>query len=88
MGGARASVWVQFVEAISGGSHVVLHPVQEAVMCSSCCDHIGRGCGGHHHPAHLLPAAAMVTITVVLGAVLPPCCRLSRIAGQRGCKRE
>lgn len=87
VGGARASVGVQLVKAVSGGSHVALHLVQEAFTRSSCPHHTGRGGGRHHQPSPFLPAAA-VTVAGVLGAFIPACCWLGRIAGQRGCKSE
>lgn len=76
---------MELVEAVSGSCHAVLHPVQEAVIHTSC--HTGRGGGGHHWPPPLPPeveTAAMVTVAGVLGAVVPLGCRLSGIAGQRG----
>lgn len=87
VGSAMASVWVEFVEAVSGGGHVVVHPVQKAIIRVSRCCHTGRGGGGHHRPAPLLPeveAAPMATIARVFGAVVMLRCRLCRIAGQRG----
>ena len=86
-----ASVWVEFVEAVGGGGHAVVHPVQKAVVPVSCCYHRGRGGGGHHRPTPLLPkveAAPMVTVTGVSGSVVGLCCRLCRIAGQRGWRTE
>lgn len=73
VGGARASVRVQLVEAVSGGSHVALHLVQETFARSSYPHHTGRGGGRHHQPSPLLPAAA-VTVAGVLGAFIPARC--------------
>lgn len=84
VGGAGASVWVQLVQAVGGGGHVALGPVQEALDASACPHHAGGGGGGHHQPAALLPAAA-VAVARVLGALVPAGCRLGGVAGQRGC---
>lgn len=81
MGGAWRSFWVQFVEAICWGSHVVLHTIQESIIVSSCCCHT-RGGRGHHKLASPLTITTMVTISVILGAIIPLCCWLSGIAGQ------
>lgn len=82
--GARSSVRVQFVQAIGGGSHVALGPVQEALAGSARPHHAGGGGGGNHQPAALLPAAA-VAIARVLGALVAAGCRLGGVAGQRCC---
>ena len=72
MGGAGRSIWVEFVEAICRGSHVVLHTVQEAIIVSTCC-HTRRG-RGHHELASPWPLIGVVTTTVILGNIIPLCC--------------
>lgn len=84
VGGARAPVRVQLVQAVGGGGHVALGPVQEALAGSARPHHAGGGGGGHHQPAALLPAAA-VAVARVLGAFVPAGRRLGGVAGQRGC---
>lgn len=79
MGGAWASVWVEFVEAVGGGGHTVIHPVEETG--ASCCHRAGGRAGGHHRAPVLLPqveAAAMATVAGVPGG------RLGRVTGERG----
>lgn len=85
VGGARASVRVQLVQAVGGGGHLALCPVQEALARSARPHHAGGGRGGHYQPAALLPAAG-VAVARVLRAFVPAGCRLGRVAGQRGCE--
>lgn len=74
MGGAGRSIWVELVEAICRGSHVILHTVQEAIVVSSCCCHTSRRGRGHHELSSPLPLTAVVTVAVILGNIVPLCC--------------